>query len=305
MRRAIFTIWSLGLLLSPVSHAELPDSNGLGANKLLHMYQFYYLPFSVEFQQGRSLNEILPFWMDGNGASERMLTAEELRKLDKQWNELKTPWVKRSLLLGTPVNVGQTVRIGAHLVSHHIPLNKGALDHLPLATRAEVLDQLKSKPAEVQADFRQIQFAKSFLAPQDGEKFNFIMISASWCDSCKEYRTLIEAYAKMFPDISLTLHSVIVEDPKEEIFESTLLKELFPNPKRYTHESIPRFLAVQTTDGKTTLWEEGDALKEFYDRYFKSHRGFLDKKITVGPLKQVASSPKPLSVDPKAASITR
>jgi thiol-disulfide isomerase/thioredoxin len=305
MKRAWFTILALGMMLAPALYGELPELNGLGANKLLHMYQFYYLPFSVEFQQGRTLNEILPYWVDAAGTTDRLLSADELRKLDKEWNELKTPWVKRSLLLGTPVNVGQSIRISAHLVSHKIGLTRSAFDTIPLAQRAELLDTLKSKPADVQAEYRQERFLRSFLNNQDEEKFNFVMVSASWCDSCKEYRTLIEAYAKLFPDSSLTIHSVVIDDPKEEIFESNLLKELFPNPKKYTHESIPRFLAIQTAGGKTTVWEEGDALKELYERYFKNRRGFFDRKVTVGPQKQVVTAGQPLSVDPKAASITR
>jgi hypothetical protein len=129
------------------------------------------------------------------------------------------------------------------------------------------------------------------------ERFNFFIISASWCDSCRQYRVLLETYAKTFPDMGLNLHSVVVEDPKEEIFESTLLKQLFPNAKKYSHNSIPRFLALQTSHGKTQIWEEGEALQELYRRFYKDQRGYLDSRSTL--FKNV---PKPARLGASPAS---
>jgi hypothetical protein len=122
---------------------------------------------------------------------------------------------------------------------------------------------------------------KSFLQPLEEEKFNLFIVSASWCESCREYRVLLESYLKAFPHPDLNLHSLVIDDPKEEIFDSRLLKELFPNPAKYSHDSIPRFLSIETVAGKTTVLEEGEALAEFYARYLKPHRGYLDGQSTL------------------------
>ena len=106
-------------------------------------------------------------------------------------------------------------------------------------------------------------------------------MSASWCESCREYRILLESYLKEFPQSNVTLHSVVIEDEKENIFDSLLLKELFPHPKKYSHDSIPRFLALEFVNGEPRLLEEGDALQAFYERFFKSHQGFLDSQTTL------------------------
>jgi thiol-disulfide isomerase/thioredoxin len=141
-------------------------------------------------------------------------------------------------------------------------------------------EELSNKSPEVEANTKQIVFLKSLLNKEDESKFNFFLVSASWCESCKEYRVLFETYAKTFPHPDLTLHSLYIDDPKEQIFEKPLLKSLFPNPKRYSHETIPRFIAMEIKDGKYSVWEEGEALKEVYERYFKEHRGFLKQKVS-------------------------
>ena len=129
------------------------------------------------------------------------------------------------------------------------------------------------------AAFYQLRFLKSLLESSDEAKFNFFIVSASWCDSSREYRTLLESYFKKFPNAHLTLHSVVVDDPKKQIFDSRLMKELFPHPKRYTHETVPRFLAMQIVNGQPKIWEEGEALRELYERFYASHRGFLAPQI--------------------------
>jgi thiol-disulfide isomerase/thioredoxin len=247
-------------------------------NKLLYMYDFYYLPFSITWREGRTVNDIIPLITDKPGEPSRLLKAEELQSLDKDWNAIKERWKKRSLLLSTQVDLNQSVHISQRLVSHHIPLSRGPFDTISITDRIQLNDALKTKSPEVQATFKQLRFLKSFLQPLEEEKFNFFIISASWCDSCKEYRILLETYMKTFPSSGLVLHSVVIEDPKEEIFDAKILKELFPHPNKYTHDSIPRFLAIETVQGKTALWEEGEALKELYERFYKEHRGFLDSK---------------------------
>ena len=138
---------------------------------------------------------------------------------------------------------------------------------------------ISSRPADAQANFKQLKFLKSFMSGSDDFRFNFFLISASWCDSCKEYRVLMETYMKTFPDQGLTLHSVVIEDPKEEVFDSQILKDLFPHPKKYSHDSVPRFLALDQADGKPHVYEEGEALKEVYERFFKSHQGYLNSRV--------------------------
>lgn len=284
-------------------------------NKLLYMYNFYYLPFSVEFREGRTINDILPFFPGKFAEAGRLLTADELQQLDKEWNLIKDPWKKKSLLLSTQVPVNQSVRISQHMASHRVALSRTAFDTLSITDRIQLADVLKSKSPEVQAAFKQLRFLKSFLSPLEEEKFNFFMVSASWCESCREYRVLLESYFKAFPNPELNLHSLVIDDPREEIFESRILKELFPNPAKYSHDSIPRFLAIESLGGKTVVYEEGEALLELYERYFKQHRGYMDSKSslfrgnrgpastqpTLSPLTQGARNP----LEPSLSSIAK
>lgn len=194
--------------------------------------------------------------------------------------------------------MGQTVRISQRLISHHVPMSRGPFDTISISDRIQLNDALKSKPPEVQAAFKQLRFLKSFLAPLDEERFNFFIFSPSWCESSREYRVLFETYLKTFPQAGLNLHSVLIEDPKEEIFDSRIIRELFPHQKKYTQDSTPRFLAIETVQGNTVIWEEGEALKELYERFFKQYRGYLNSKTTlfrnVSPLSRgLANTPKP------------
>jgi hypothetical protein len=59
------------------------------------------------------------------------------------------------------------------------------------------------------------------------------------------------------------------------------MKDLFPFPENYTHDSVPRFLAIQMVKGQLKVWEEGEALRELKDRFFAQYRGFLNSKFTL------------------------
>jgi len=249
-------------------------------NKLLYMYNFYYLPFSVEFKQGRTLNDVLPYLADGEG-SERLITAPELQKLDSEWQVLKEPWRKKSLLLTTPVLKNQSVRISPHIASHRISVSRGILDGLSVPQRIQFGEAIRTKSPMEQASIRQLTFLRTLLGPQDEGRVNLFLVSASWCDSCREYRVLFESYVKAFGFPELNLHSVVIEDEKEQIFEKPLLGELFPNPKKYSHDSIPRFLLLESGAEGNYVLEEGEALREVYLRFFKAKRGYLDSKSTL------------------------
>jgi len=279
MSKHIFLSFLVGFFcLMPLTGYCDEDASTHGpVNKLLYMYDLYYLPFSVEFREGRTVNDILPYIKDGNGDM-RLIKADELQKLDGDWNALKDPWKGKSLLITTPVAMNQTIRISSHLVSHHIGMTRSAFDNLSISERIQLAELLKDKPPEVQSAFKQLTFLKSLLGPSDNGRFNVFIFSASWCDSCKEYRVLLESYLKNYPQSDVVLHSVLIEDPKEEIFEKPLLKELFPNPKKYSHESIPRFAVLEFVQGKPHVLEDGEAIQALYERYLKPHRGYLDSK---------------------------
>ncbi len=182
---------------------------------------------------------------------------------------------KKSLLLTTPVPLGQTVRISPSIISHYVSLTRDAMSGTSVTEQIQINEALRGKPEEVKSNFRQLRFLKSFLTSADDHRLNFFVFSPSWCKSSREYRGLFEAYLKQFPESKFHLHSVVIEDSKEKIFQSKLFTELFPHPEQYTHESTPRFLAIEIESGQTAIWEEGEALKVLYDRYFQSHRGFL------------------------------
>ena len=274
-------LFTVILLLSIVVSANEPIVDNPRVNKLQYMYQFFYLPFSVDFREGKTTNDILPYIKVSESEPPRLLKPQELQSLDKEWAKLREPWKKKSLLLSTQVPVGTSVSITQKLSSHHITLSRGAFDTLSIPERIQLAEMIKRKPPEVQAAFRQLRFLKSFLTPVQEERFNFFIFSPSWCESSREYRVLFEAYLKNFPNLAFNLHSVVIEDPKEEIFDSKLIKELFPNVKKYSHDSVPRFLAIENVQGNTLIWEEGEALKELYDRYFLPVRGFMNNRSSL------------------------
>ena len=241
------------------------------------MYRLYYLPFSIDFRQGRTRNDILPFrGLTAEGSE--LLSADELTALDKQWDEIKAGWKNRSLLLSTPVATGETALVAPRLMSHKIGLTRGALDTLTIPDRIQINDLMRGKTEAVQADFKQLRFLKSFIDEKSEGQFNFFIISASWCSSCREYQSLLESYLKSSPQGNVVLHSVVIDDPSQKIFESKVLAELFPHTERYSHDSIPRFIAVEKSYGKPVIYEEGDALAAIYERHLKPLRGFLNNK---------------------------
>jgi thiol-disulfide isomerase/thioredoxin len=305
MRHTSTATWFLLLaaLLGPaVSRAELARSRPV--NKLLYMYRLYYLPFSVEFEVGRDDNLILPYFPERYPEPARIFTAEELNKLDAEWAGLRQPWTARSLLESTKVPLNGTTRISQRLISHRIPMARTAFDKLSINERIQLKEALSKKAPRVKANFLQLVFLKSFLEPLEEEKFNFFVVGASWCGSSRDYRVLLEAYVKKFANPGLNLHSVVIDDPKGKVFESQILKDLFPNTDKYTHDTIPRFLAYQVVNGETKVWEEGEALRELYDRFFKNERGFMNDKSTLfknwpGPASRT------LAVDPALSSVTK
>jgi len=250
-------------------------------NKLLYMYRFYYLPFSVDFREGKTLNDILPVIDDSETGEKRLIKADELQKLDEEWSALKEPFRKKSLFLNTPVPPNSTVRISSHLVSHRTMLSRNAFDSLNLNERILVKQTLKGKPPEVQANYKQLLFLKSLLGKEDDGKFNLFIVSASWCESCREYRVMFESYFRTFLPEMVNVHSLLIDDSKEQIFEHPFLRELFPNELKYSHNSIPRFLVVDSTGGTQMVLEEGEALEALYNRFFKAKRGYLDEKSSL------------------------
>ncbi|MBY0369139.1 hypothetical protein K2X33_00535 [bacterium] len=255
-------------------HADEKDKPRV--NKLQYMYDFFYLPYSIDFRVGRDVETVLPYVVDPRSQQSRMIEAHELVTLDEQWSKQRSEWKSKSLLEFNTVAVGKSIRISQRLASHRVPVTRTAMDTLSVSDRMALTDTLKGKSPAVLAAFYQLRFLKSLMSGNDEKKFNFFIVSASWCESSREYRNLLEAYFKKFPDSKLVLHSLIVDDPKQEIFDSRLMKELFPHPKRYTQETVPRFLALQMVNGTPQIWEEGEALKELYDRFYAKHRGFLD-----------------------------
>ncbi|NBX82908.1 hypothetical protein EBQ90_07455 [bacterium] len=48
-------------------------------NKLLHMYELFYLPFSIVFKQGKTPNDIFPLVTDKKGEFTQLLLPEQLK----------------------------------------------------------------------------------------------------------------------------------------------------------------------------------------------------------------------------------
>lgn len=252
-------------------------------NKLLYMYHFYYLPFSIDFRVGRNENDVLPFLEGRREGAARMLTNAEWSSVEVEHKKLRDDWERRSLLLSTDKSlaVGESKRISAHIASHHIGVSRSAFESVNLNDRIQFQNLLKAKSPEVQSRFRQLQFLKSFLRPEDDGAFNFFVVSASWCPSCREYRMIFETYFKDFPPEKAKLHSIVVEDPNRTIFDSAVMRDLFPNGPRGSKATVPRFLAVENVEGSSVVHEDGDALFELYERFFKKVRGYDDGKLAL------------------------
>jgi hypothetical protein len=142
--------------------------------------------------------------------------------------------------------------------------------------RIEIAKTLSKKDKEVSQTFFQLRLLKSFVDRSEEESLNFFIVSAPWCESSREYRLILENYLRRFPLKEIVYHSILVSDDQKQIFRSPMIKELFPHPKEYSHDTIPRFIAVEWKNGQPQVWEEGDALKELYDRHLVARRGFLE-----------------------------
>jgi hypothetical protein len=249
-------------------------------NKLREMYAFYYLPFNIHFKVGNQVDDVFPVVPDKLGALSQTVSPDDMKKIEKEWQSVRESWKKKSLFLSTPVDEGKKVKISQHLVSHKIPVNKTAMELVPFSNKLALQQNLQGKSPEIQANITQTALVKSFIEDSQMENFNFFIISPSWCASSEEYRSLFEAYFKKFSNPNLTLHSIVIEDPEEDIFDSKIFKELFPHKKDYSHEIVPRFIAFQQKEGKPIIYEEGEALAVLYQNYFKNHQGFLNKMVS-------------------------
>jgi hypothetical protein len=248
-------------------------------NKLLYMYHFYYLPFSIDFRVGRTESDILPFLPGKRDGGGRMVTNAEWSALEIEHRRLREGWESRSLLLSTPVPLGESKRITGRIFAHHISASRTACESVPLPDRIQFSKLLQEKSPEVQGRFRQLQFLKSFLRPDDDNSFHFFIVSASWCPSCRDYRMLLETYFKDFPPDRAKLHSLLVDDPSRTIFTSPAMRDLFPHGPSAAKTSVPRFLAIENADGLPVVHEDGDALFHLYERFFKKVRGFADSRL--------------------------
>lgn len=254
-------------------------------NKLLYMYHFFYFPFSIEFEEDKEI--ILPFFPQTESESRKIFEASDLKLLQKEWDALRFEFYKKSLIERSLTSVNQNPRVSFHIYSYNIPLYKTVFEKMNLSERMELVKALKDKAPEIQSSLKQVAFFRSFIDKSQLEKFNFFIIGASWCSSSREYRILFETYVKQFPNDGFVFHSIVINDPDEKIFNSDLMNEMFPHENRYSHQTIPRFIALQSVNGKIIVWEEGEALKEFYERYFVEHMGYLNEKISI--LKRYAS----------------
>jgi len=194
------------------------------------MYRLFYLPFSVEFQQGATPDEVLPYVELNN--TRRMILADELKTLNAQWDNIRKQWENKSLILKTPVGINKTVSISHRLRSHRVSLSRGPFDTIRLEDRIKIRHELKKYSADIQAAFKQLRFLKSLLKPGDTRKFNLFVIGPHWCRSTREYRMILETYVKKFRYKNLNLHSVVIHDPKEKIFDSQIMRHLLPNEDR-------------------------------------------------------------------------
>lgn len=165
------------------------------------------------------------------GEFTRLITPEQLKALDHEFTSERKSWQKSSLFLSTPLEANESQQITQRLFSHRISLKRTAWDQVSVADQIKVKALLDGKPEMVKKAVTQYQFLRSLMKGADEDKFNFFIIGPSWCESSKEYRYLLEYYSKKFPQNQLVLHSVVVDDPQEQIFGSQLLKDLFPFQK--------------------------------------------------------------------------
>ncbi len=244
-------------------------------HKLREMYQVFYLPFFFEFKEVGK--EVEPYQI-GDRGEPRTINSVDLEKKIKQWDEVRKGWKRRSLILTAQPEVNTSQKLTQKIFLHRIALSKGPFDGLPLIERTRADEVLKKLSPEQQAVFNQTLFLKNFLTGGQVSKFNLFVFAPQWCASSKEYILLLEEYSKRLSGMDWLLHVVFIEDPNRQFFGSKLKKLLLPHPEKYSHETTPVFLALQDQADKATIWEEGEAVKELYDRYLKPHKGFLSSK---------------------------
>lgn len=293
-RNLKLALLSLGISALTLGQGEL--ATDIKFNKLREMYNFYYLPFNLQFKVGEQTDDVFPVVDVANGELGKLsktIAPDDMTKIETSWKQVRNDWKKKSLFLNTNLEVGKKTRISPHLVSHKIAVTTTALDNLNFSTKLVFQKSLQNQSPEIQTNVTQLFFLKSFLDERDQKNFNFFIFSPSWCASSQEYRAIFEAYYKTFSPEKLTIHSVVIEDPKEAIFDSKIFKELFPHANNYSHEIVPRFLAVEEKEGKSIVYEEGEALAILYERFFKEHQGFLNKMANgIIPDKLLPSAPK-------------
>jgi hypothetical protein len=246
-------------------------------NKLLQMHRLYYLPFSIEFEQGADPDDIVP--MVHRGTIIRVPSAEEFQKLQRAWDTTRQDWAQHSLTSNTQIGMNESVRISHRLALHRISITRQIFDGMSISEQIQIKKLLDGKSENLRSTFTQVRFLKSLLSPSDEGRNVFFVIGAHWCQSSRAYRALVEAYLKRFPKSDLAFHAIVIDDPKKEIFESALLRSLFPHNTRYSHNTIPRFLLFRNNPRAPALIEEGEAIEWVLQNALLKHKGFLDDQV--------------------------
>ena len=127
-------------------------------NKLLHMYELFYLPFTIEFKQGRTYNDIFPLVADKKGAFTQLITPEQLKALDQEFSSERKTWQKSSLFLNTPLELNESQQITQRLFSHRISLKRTAWDQVSVADQIKVKALLEDKPDMVRKQLPNTSF---------------------------------------------------------------------------------------------------------------------------------------------------
>ena len=143
------------------------NKNEVPFNKLREMYSFYYLPFNLQFKVGTQPDDIFPVTYDEMGLPTKIVSPDDMKKIENAWKQVREEWKKKSLFLKTSVEIGKKVRISPHLVSHKIPSTNSAVDTLDFSTRLIFQKSLQNQSPEIQSNVTQLFFLKSFLEERD------------------------------------------------------------------------------------------------------------------------------------------
>ncbi len=266
MKKILFT---LSLLL----YAVLSRADEMPQNKLKAMYRLYYLPMGIDFKEADTKNDLLPYVESAPNRFDRLLKPEELEAIDNDWSNIKQEWQKKSLLLKNPADLGRSQVVTQTLRNHYVKSNRSANEIVSISSN----------------DSSQLKLLKSFLQPNEENKTHFFIIGPDWCLSSLEYRVLLEALFKEFQNPKYVLHNVMVADPEQKIFDSKFLKEILPDTKKRSLETVPVFISLQFKDGKAEILEEGDAVEMLLEKHLLKHRGYL--KGNASPVAGIAKSP--------------